>query len=84
MVFRSQKLQPLLAPDCSSSINFKVTAACVGSKAKLTAKQHLVKDLARRQIAFKLETVLLRGTEPKIGPAKAGPTGLVLPPMITK
>ena len=47
------------------------------SKARITAKQHFVKGLARLQIAFKLETV--HGAVPKIGPPKAGPTGLVPP-----
>ena len=51
------------------------------SKAKLTAKQNLVKGLARQQISFKLETVLAQGTVPKIGPAKAGPTRSIPPPM---
>ena len=49
VALRGEKLQASLALDCSSSINFKLTAACVG-----TAKQHLVKGLYRPQIAFNL------------------------------
>ena len=32
MAFPVQKVQPSLAPECSSSINFELTAACVLSK----------------------------------------------------